>query len=71
MTNDDRLRELLQSALSPTSDEVQPPRDLWPALARRLESPRKWVWFEVSLAAAVVLGLLMFPDWFFLLLYHL
>lgn len=71
MTDDDRLRQLLQSALPPTSDQAEPPRDVWPALARRVESPRRWMWFEISLAAAIVVVLSIFPDWFFLLLYHL
>lgn len=71
MTDDHQLRQLLQSALPPTSDAVQPSRNLWPAVGRRVESPHPWAWLEVSLAAAVVVALAMFPDWFFLLLYHL
>ena len=83
MTDDDRLRQLLQSALPKISDEG-PSRDLWPLLASRLDRyvgrvPRsgpgniveRWPWLDFSLAAAVAIVLVVFPEWLLLLLYHL
>jgi hypothetical protein len=70
MTDDDRLRQLLQSALPKTSDEG-PSRDLWPLLASRIDRTHSWPWLDLSLAAAVAIVLLVFPEWLLLLLYHL
>jgi len=70
MTDDDRLRQLLQSALPKTSDEG-PSRDLWPLLASRIERPAPWAWVDLSLAAVVAIVLLVFPEWLLFLLYHL
>jgi hypothetical protein len=73
MTDDQRLRDLLRSALPPTPD-VAPPRDLWPRVARRLRAPSGWSfwsWVDVGLAAAVVIALVLFPKSLWLLAYHL
>jgi len=57
-----RMRQLLAHAASlPRS--VTPPRDLWPAIARRLERERRWSWagavqpWALAAAATVVVGL--------------
>jgi hypothetical protein len=70
MTDDERLQQLLRSALAPTSDR-QRSRDLWPLVANRIQVRARWSWLDVSLAAVVAIVLLVFPDWLFLLAYHL
>jgi hypothetical protein len=67
---DERLRELLQTAMPPV-----PPQDVrgdaWPRLRDRLEERPRWSMLDVSLAAAAAAALLLFPEWFWLLAYHL
>jgi hypothetical protein len=70
MTDDDRLRNVLRSALPPT-EAASPSRDLWPAVVGRSRAPARWSWLDISLAAVVAAVLLMFPNWFWLLAYHL
>jgi hypothetical protein len=70
MINDAQLSQLLRSAL-PAVDTDQPPRDLWPAVVRRSEARIEVSSADWSLAAIVMLVLLMFPEWFWLLAYHL
>ena len=70
MIDDDRLRQLLRSALPPPADHG-PSGDLWPLVVRRIERPPAWSWLDMSLAAMVALVLLMFPEGLFLLAYHL
>lgn len=70
MTDDDRLRRLLQSALPPRPDR-EPSRDLWPLVEHRLQARAAWSWVDVGLAAVVTLVLLMFPGGLLLLAFHL
>jgi len=58
-----QLRQVLAQAVAlPRS--VQPPRDLWPEISRRIESERAWTWARLGLdgwaplaaAAAVMIG---------------
>ena len=80
MTDDDRLHKLLRTALPGVSDEG-PSRDLWPPVASRIDPyagrvPRSgpggvMSWFDLGVAAAVAVVLMLFPEWLFLLLYHL
>jgi hypothetical protein len=70
MISDDQLSHLLKAAL-PAVDAAGPPLDLCSAVVRRGDarievSPADW-----SLAVIVVLVLLMFPEWFWFLAYHL
>jgi hypothetical protein len=67
---EDFVRRLLQSALPPI-DPVTPARDLWPDVVRRSRRPAHWTSVDSSLAALVVLALLLFPKWFWFLAYHL
>ena len=67
---DERLQELLLTAMSPSSDEG-PKRDLWPQLANRFEQTPQWSYVDLSLAAAVFAALAMFPEWLWPLAYHL
>ena len=70
MTDDDRLRHLLRSALPPATDET-PSRDLWPLVVNRVQARVRWSWLDVGLAGVVTIVLLLFPRWLFLLAYHL
>ncbi len=70
MIEDDRLERLLQAALPPLADAPSPP-DLWPAVVGRCERRFAWTWLDLGLAALVAAVLLLFPDWLWLLAYHL
>jgi hypothetical protein len=67
---DERLQELLLTAMSPSADEV-PKRDLWPQMATRFEHAPRWSYVDLSLAAAVLAALAVFPEWLWPLAYHL
>ena len=69
MTDDEPLRALLRSALP--RDRTASQRDLWPALAQRLEARPRWSPFDVGLAAVVALVLLFFPEAIWLMAFHL
>lgn len=70
MTDTERLGVLLREALHPTEDR-QPSRDLWPLVVERIEAPMAWSWADLSVAAAIAVVLLMFPEGVWLLAYHL
>jgi hypothetical protein len=70
MINDDQLSQLLRTALPP-ADTMAPSRDLWPAVVRRSEARVAVSSADWSLAALVAIALLMFPEWFWFLAYHL
>ena len=70
MTDDDRLAQLLRSALPPAPAQG-PSRDLWLLVVNRLQAQPRWSWADFGLAAAVTIVLLMFPEWLWLLAYHL
>ena len=67
---DERLKTLLTGAL-PRADADGPAHDLWPAVASRCEATPRWSYLDLSLAAAVILVLVMFPEWIWLLVYHM
>ena len=69
--NDEKIRSLLRATFPPV-DDAGPPRDLWPALLRRLdEAPARVPWFDWALAALVLLWAMLFPGGIPVLLYHL
>ena len=70
MINDDQLSHLLRTAL-PAVDTTAPSRDLWPAVVQRSEARIEVSSADWSLAALVAIALLMFPEWFWFLAYHL
>jgi len=70
MINDGQLSQLLRTAL-PAPDATAPSRDLWPAVVRRSEAGIEASSADWSLAALVAILLLMFPEWFWFLAYHL
>lgn len=65
-----RLRELLRSAMPPVDVERRVP-DLWPAVVDRVDRHPRWSALDLGLAAAVAVTLLMNPEWIWLLAYHL
>ena len=67
---DERLKELLRGAVArPIADE--PARDLWADVANRLDQSPRWSYIDAGLAAAAAVALTIFPEWFWLLSYHL
>ena len=67
---DERLGELLRAAMPPTVAD-DPSRDLWPPLVSRVERPPRWSFVDLGLAAAVAVALLVFPEWWWVIAYHL
>jgi hypothetical protein len=67
---DEGLEKRLRAALPPTRD-VSARHDLWPALARRLDEKPRWSVLDIGLGVAAAVALLLFPEWLWLLVYHL
>ena len=67
---DDELIRLLKIAV-PATAERRPSRDLWPLVVDRVRGPARGYWFDIGLAAGVILALLLFPQYVPLLAYHL
>ena len=63
--------ELLKAALAPVKD-LEPGRDLWPAMRRRIdeETIRVPIW-DWALVAAVIVWIAIYPQGALALLYHL
>ena len=70
MTEDERLEQRLRSSLPPAAASG-PSRDLWPLIVSRSRTPAGWPRLDISMATVVVIVLVMFPDWLWLLVYHL
>jgi len=70
MNEDERLRDLLRGALSPVTAD-HPARDLWPAVAERIERRSQWSRFDVGLAVIVTTAIGLFPQALWLIVYHL
>jgi hypothetical protein len=64
---DERLKELVRAAVPLAADDG-PRRDLWPQVATRFDQSARWSYLDLGLAAA---ALVIFPEWFWLLAYHL
>ena len=67
---DERLRELLLTAMAPSGDSG-PKRDLWPQMAGRFDEAPRWSYLDLGLAAIVAAALAIFPEWLWPLAYHL
>jgi hypothetical protein len=72
------LKHLLRQALPPAGADVEPQRDLWPAMQQRLTEPARITtklktvpWFDWALAGALALFALAFPASVPMLLYYL
>ena len=70
---DERLNELVRASLPPSWHDGNdaPQRDMWPQIAFRLEQRPRWSYLDLGLAAAAAAALAIFPEWLWLLAYHL
>jgi len=65
---DGELQQLLRDAMRSADDR---PRDLWPRVAARFAERPRWSYLDLGLAAAAAVALAVFPQWLWLLAYHL
>ena len=70
MNDDERLQQLLRSALAASGDR-RGASDLWPHVVDRMQRRPSWTWIDMTVAAIVATALLLFPEGVFLLSYHL
>ena len=68
--NDVELGRTLRASL-PRATAEGPSRDLWPDVIRRARQPPRWSPADWSVAAVIIVSLLLFPKWFWFLAYHL
>jgi hypothetical protein len=67
---DEHLNELMRAVLPPSDDGAHA-RDVWPQLSARLERATELSYVDLGLAAAAAVAFLIFPEWLWLLAYHL
>jgi hypothetical protein len=67
---DEHLKRLLRAAIPPTDTSVAAP-DVWPRLSAGLGHTPRWSYVDLGLAAAVAIAFLIFPEWLWLLAYHM
>jgi hypothetical protein len=67
---DDRLGELLRAAMPPTAEEGSH-RDVWRDVVALVERGPRWTMLDFGLAAAAAIALLMYPEWLWVVAYHL
>jgi hypothetical protein len=68
----DRIKKLLQQALPPVEAGLEPGRDLWPAVLRKLDArPAQPPWFDWALLGGLVALAACFPASIPVLLYYL
>jgi hypothetical protein len=68
--NHDDVRQALKDALPPTDTDLR--RDLWPLMQRKLHTQKPRVaWYDWALAGVVGGVIVVFPDVFLALVYHL
>jgi hypothetical protein len=70
MLNDQELITRLRSIMPPVEPSA-PSSDLWPSVVQRTRRIARWSIADWSAVAIVVISLLMFPEWFWFLAYHL
>lgn len=70
MTDELSAQSLWRSAFPPPAHQL-PSRDLWPLLVHRISAPVQWSWFDIGVAAVVVIALFKFPEWLVVLAFHL
>ena len=74
--DEDRIKQLIRSALPPAEPGPEPAHDLWPAVLRRLDrGPASgWPalhWFDGALLAGLVVFAVAFPATIPVFLYYL
>ena len=67
---DDRLGKLLREAMPPTEARASR-RDVWPLLVDRLEERPRLSLIDFGLGVAVAVSFLFYPEWLWLLVFHL
>lgn len=66
----DEIQALLRAAFPPV--EIEPRRDLWPAMAQKIESRHaEGVWFDWAVAGVAGSLLAVFPELILVVVYHL
>ena len=60
---------LMIEAARPITD-ASPSRDLWPAVIAHSHEQARWTWLDLGLAAALLVGVALQPQWLWLLAYH-
>jgi hypothetical protein len=68
MIDDDLIRQL-KAAVPPWRDDEE--RDLWPRMERRIQEAPRFGWFELALAASILLTLAVRPELIPMLLWNL
>jgi hypothetical protein len=68
--DDVELARALRAAL-PRVDAHRRSRDLWPEVIRRTQQRPHWSLADWSAVGVIVIALVMFPKWFWFLVYHL
>jgi hypothetical protein len=69
--HDGEVRQLLKDALPPVDTDLR--RDLWPLMLRKMQAqtrPRV-AWFDWALLGLIGGVIVVFPDLFLVLVYHL
>jgi hypothetical protein len=69
--HDDEVRQLLKDAVPPVDTDLR--RDLWPLMLRKMQTqtrPRV-AWFDWALLGLIGGVIVVFPDLFLVLVYHL
>ena len=70
--DEERVKELLRLALKPMEGELEPSRDLWPAVLKRLSAGTAQVpWFDWALLGGLVGLAAFFPSAIPVFLYYL
>jgi hypothetical protein len=68
--DDEHIQVLLRDAIPPVNADLR--RDLWPAMARRLDAQApKVTWHDWALAGLAGVALAASPDLILVLFYHL
>ena len=70
MMHEEELRVLLRSTLR-APDIEGPSADLWPRVVDRMQARTEAHWVDIAIAAGIITLLALFPQWMFLLAYHL
>ena len=63
--------EARQLSAMPPTDAGGAAKDVWPRLSARLDRTTRWSYVDLGLAAAAAIAFLIFPEWLWLLAYHL
>jgi len=70
MLNDEELTRTLRRSLPPVESAV-PSRDLWPAVRNHTPERPRWSLVDYGIVALIAVALVLFPNWFWFLAYHL